>query len=41
MAIRAIGYCSSLDAMIRQIQDRFWLGDTVDILGQEFHQLMQ
>ena len=41
MAIRAIGYGSSLDAMIRQIQDRFGLGDTVDILGQEFHQLMQ
>ena len=41
MAIRAIGYGSSLDAMIRQLQDRFGLGETVDILGQEFHQLMQ
>ena len=41
MAIRAIGYGSSLDAMIRQIQDRFGLGVTVDILGQEFHKLMQ
>ena len=41
MAIRAIGYGSSLDAMIRQLQDRFGLGETVDIRGQEFHQLMQ
>ena len=41
MAIRAIGYGSSLDAMIRQLQDRFGLGETVDLLGQEFHQLMQ
>ena len=41
MAIQAIGYGSSLDAMIRQLQDRFGLGETVDILGQEFHQLMQ
>ena len=41
MAIRAIGYGSSLDAMIRQLQNRFGLGETVDILGQEFHQLMQ
>ena len=41
MAIRAIGYGSSLDAMIRQLQDKFGLGETVDILGQEFHQLMQ
>ena len=31
----------SLDAMIRQLQDIFGLGETVDILGQEFHQLMQ
>ena len=41
MAIRAIGYDSSLDAMIKQLQDRFGLGETVDLLGQEFHQLMQ
>ena len=41
MAIRAIGYGSSLDAMIRQLQNRFGLGETVDNLGQEFHQLMQ
>ena len=27
--------------MIRQLQDRFGLGETVDLLGQEFHQLMQ
>ena len=41
MAIRAIGYSSSLDAMIKQLQNRFGLGETVDLLGQEFHQLMQ
>ena len=41
MAIRVIGYGSSLDAMIRQLQNRFGLGETVDNLGQEFHQLMQ
>ena len=41
MAIRAIGYGSNLDTMIRQLQDRFGLGETVDLLGQEFHQLMQ
>ena len=41
MANRAIGYGSSLDVMIRQLQDSFSLGETVDILGQEFHQLMQ
>ena len=41
LAIRAIGYSSSLDAMIRQLQDRFGLGETVDLLGQEFHQMMQ
>ena len=27
--------------MIRQIKNRFGLGETVDILGQQFHQLMQ
>ena len=41
IAIRAIGYGSSLDAMIKQLENRFGLGETVDILGQEFHQLMQ
>ena len=41
MAIRSIGYGSSLEAMIRQLQDRFGLGESVDMLGQEFHQLMQ
>ena len=41
MAIRAIGYGSSLDAMIKQLQNRFGLGETFDLLGQEFHQLMQ
>ena len=41
MAICAIGYGSSLDAMIKQLQKRFGLGETVDLLGQEFHQLMQ
>ena len=41
MAIRSIGYGSSLDAMISQLQNRFGLGESVDILGQEFHQLMQ
>ena len=41
MAIHAIGYGSSLDAMIKQLQNRFGLGETVDLLGQEFHQLMQ
>ena len=34
LAIRAIGYGSSLDTMIRQLQDRFGLGETVDLLGQ-------
>ena len=41
IAIRATGYGSSLDAMIRQLENRFDLGETVDILGQQFHQLMQ
>ena len=41
IAIRAIGYGSSLDAMIRQLENRFGLVETVDILGQQFHQLMQ
>ena len=37
----AIGYGSSLDAMIKQPENRFGLGETVDILGQQFHKLMQ
>ena len=41
IAIRAIGYGSSLDAMIKQLENRFGLGETVDILGHRFHQLMQ
>ena len=41
IAIRAIGYGSSLEAMIRQLENRFSLGETMDILGQQFHQLMQ
>ena len=41
IATRAIGYGSSLDIMIRQLENRFGLGETVDILGQQFHQLMQ
>ena len=41
IAIRAIGYGSSLDAMIKQLENRFGLGETVDIFGQQFHQLMQ
>ena len=41
IAIRAIGYGSSLDAMIKQLENSFGLGETVDILGQQFHQLMQ
>ena len=41
IAIRAIAYGSSLDAMIKQLENRFSLGETVDILGQQFHQLMQ
>ena len=40
IAIRAIGYDSSLDAMIKELQNRFGLGETVDLLGQEFHQMM-
>ena len=41
LAIRAIGYSSSLDAVIRQLQNRFGLGESVDLLGQVFHQMMQ
>ena len=41
IAIRAIGYDSSLDAMLQQLENRFGLGESVDILQQEFHQMMQ
>ena len=41
IAIRAIGYGSNLDAMIKQLENRFGLGESVDVLGQQFHQLMQ
>ena len=41
IAIHSIGYSSSLDAMIKQLQSRFGLGETVEMLGQEFHQMMQ
>ena len=41
IAIRAISYDSSLDAMLQQLENRFGLGESVDILQQEFHQMMQ
>ena len=41
IAIRAIGYDSGLDAMLQQLENRFGLGESVDILQQEFHQMMQ
>ena len=41
IAIRAIGYGSSLDSMIRQLENSFGLGETMDMLGQQFHQMMQ
>ena len=37
IAIRAIGYDSGLDAMLQQLENRFGLGESVDILQQEFH----
>ena len=40
IAIRAIGYDSSLSAMIRQLEGRFTEKETTDILLQEFHQMM-
>ena len=41
IAIRAIGYDSSLEVMLQQLENRFGLGESVDILQQEFHQMMQ
>ena len=41
IAIQAIGYDSGLDAMLQQLENRFSLGESVDILQQEFHQMMQ
>ena len=41
IAICAIGYDSSLDAMLQQLENRFRLGESVNILQQEFHQMMQ
>ena len=40
IAIRAIGYNSGLDVMLQQLENRFGLGEPVDIL-QEFHQMTQ
>ena len=40
IAIRAIGYDSSLPAMINQLEGRFMEKETMDILLQEFHQMM-
>ena len=41
IAIRAIRYDSGLDAMLQQLENRFGLGESVDILQKEFHQMMQ
>ena len=40
IAIHAIGYDSSLAAMIDQLENRFSAKETTDILLQEFHQMM-
>ena len=40
IAIRAIGYDSSLAAMIDQLENKFSANETTDILLQEFHQMM-
>ena len=40
IAILAIGYDSSLSAMINQLEGRFMEKETTDILLQEFHQMM-
>ena len=40
IAIRAIGYDSSLSAMTDQLEGRFMEKETTDILLQEFHQMM-
>ena len=41
ITIRAIGYDSGLDVMLQQLENRFGLEESVDILQQEFHQMMQ
>ena len=41
IAIRTISYNSGLDAMLQQLENRFGLGESFDILQQEFHQMMQ
>ena len=38
--MHAIGYDSSLSAMINQLEGRFMEKETTDILLQEFHQMM-
>ena len=40
IAVHAIGYDSSLSAMINQLEGRFMEKETTDILLQEFHQMM-
>ena len=40
IAVRVIGYDSSLSAMINQLEGRFMEKETTDILLQEFHQMM-
>ena len=40
IAVRTIGYDSSLAAMIKQLENRFSAKETTDILLQEFHQMM-
>ena len=40
IAIRALGYDSSLSAMIDQLEGRFMEKEITDILLQEFHQMM-
>ena len=40
IAIRVIGYYSSLSAMINQLEGRFMEKETTNILLQEFHQMM-
>ena len=41
IAIRAIGYNSSSDTMPTQLENIYGLGETIDTLFLEFHQLMQ
>ena len=37
IAIRAISYDSGLDVMLQQLENRFGLGESVDILHQMMH----